>query len=205
MNNKVSILDCGLGNIGSIQKMINKVGGKSEYIHHPEQIKKINKLIIPGVGNFDYGIKIIEEMGFRDVICDCVTNNNVIIMGICLGMQLLCKKSEEGVSNGLGLINAQVKKFCFEKNSFKIPHMGWNIVKTIKDNAIIPKDEHEQRYYFVHSYHVVPEDKNIIIGVTYYGGEFCSAFNKNNIYGVQFHPEKSHRFGLGLMKRFVEL
>ena len=127
-------------------------------------------------------------------------------MGICLGMQLLCRNSEEGSAAGLGLIDASVRKLRSETDqSFKVPHMGWNIVRTARPNLILPEGLEEQRFYFVHSYKVVPSDPAVTIGTANYGGEFCVAFQKKNIFGVQFHPEKSHRFGMALMKRFVEL
>jgi glutamine amidotransferase len=127
-------------------------------------------------------------------------------MGICLGMQLLCLESEEGECSGLGLINAVVKKFVFPAGrNLKVPHMGWNVVSSTRENALLPNGTEVQRFYFVHSYKVVAANSEIVIGTANYGGDFCAAFQKDNIFGVQFHPEKSHRFGMALMKRFVEL
>jgi glutamine amidotransferase len=127
-------------------------------------------------------------------------------MGICLGMQLLCKHSEEGDVEGLGLVDATVKKFDFPNQpSLKVPHMGWNTLRTTRENPLLPMDDEERRFYFVHSYKVVPNNPSISIGQCDYGGEFCAAFQQGNVFGVQFHPEKSHRFGMALMQRCVEL
>lgn len=202
----ILILNCGTGNFLSIAKMINAVGGKSYFGHTQNDIDKATKIILPGVGNFDNGIKAIEMALIREKIIQRVNYENIPILGICLGMHLLCRSSEEGTLDGLGLINANVKKFCFPNNiNLKIPHMGWNVVNFIKTNPLISSLTEEQRFYFVHSYKVILDDPGILIGSANYGEDFCAAFQKNNIFGVQFHPEKSHKFGLSLMKRFVEL
>ena len=202
----ILILNCGTGNFLSIAKMINAVGGKSYFGHTQNDIDKATKIILPGVGNFDNGIKAIEMALIKEKIIQRVNYENIPILGICLGMHLLCRSSEEGTLDGLGLINANVKKFCFPHNiNLKIPHMGWNVVNFIKTNPLISSLTEEQRFYFIHSYKVILDDPGILIGSANYGGDFCAAFQKNNIFGVQFHPEKSHKFGLSLMKRFVEL
>ena len=202
----ILILNCGTGNFLSVARMINAAGGKSFFGASHSDIEKASKIILPGVGNFDNGIKAIELASIKEKIIQKANYENIPILGICLGMHLLCRSSEEGILPGLGLINANVKKFNFSLNkNLKIPHMGWNMVKPIKNNPLIPYATEEQRFYFVHSYKVVLDDMNFLIGSTNYGEDFCSAFQKNNIFGIQFHPEKSHKFGLSLMKRFVEL
>jgi imidazole glycerol-phosphate synthase subunit HisH len=202
----IAIVDAGLGNIASIQRMIEKVGGKAFSIIDPTQLHKGGKVILPGVGHFDEGMSRLTETGFADILVDLGKSQNIHVMGICLGMQLLCRNSEEGKLPGLGLIEANVKKFRFPAESnLKVPHMGWNVVSTVRENPLLPASAEEQRFYFVHSYKVVPDDSAITIGTANHGGEFCAAFQQGNIFGVQFHPEKSQRFGMELMRRFVEL
>lgn len=204
MANKIQIIDAGLGNISSVARMINKVGGTSSICSSPEEINLHGKIIIPGVGSFDHGLSMLYKHGFDNSFWESLKLNKAYILGICLGMHVLCLNSEEGKHPGLGLINAKVKKFRFEEDkNMKIPHMGWNVVRSTRENLLIPKSNEERRFYFVHSYHVVPNDPSITVGISDYGHEFCAAFQKNNIIGVQFHPEKSHRFGMALMKYFV--
>lgn len=204
---KIGILEVGISNIASVYRMIEKVGGKAYYISTANQIFNADKIIIPGVGHFDKGMKSLHKNGWIEALYERITVEKIPVMGICLGMQLLCNKSEEGIEKGLSLIDADVKKFRFDsEKKLKIPHMGWNIVHSVRDNDLIPYiTNDEYRYYFVHSYHVEPIDPNLTIGITNYGAEFCAAIQSDNIYGVQFHPEKSHRFGMELMKRFINL
>jgi len=206
INRGVQIIDAGLGNIASIQRMIEKAGGKAFSIIDPTQLHNGDKVILPGVGHFDEGMSRLSETGFADILVDLGKSQKIHVMGICLGMQLLCRCSEEGKRPGLGLIEANVKKFRFSTESkLKVPHMGWNVVSTAQENPILSDSTEGKRFYFVHSYKVVPDDSAITIATANYGGEFCAAFQQDNVFGVQFHPEKSHRFGLELMRRFVEL
>jgi glutamine amidotransferase len=148
----------------------------------------------------------LQQLGLVDAIKERVSEQSVPLLGICLGMQLLCSRSEEGDANGLGLIDADVKRFALSPcTRLKIPHMGWSTVRVLRDNVVLPSDQPDLRFYFVHSYYVAPRDSTITTATTHFGHDFCAAFEHNNIIGVQFHPEKSHRFGLALMKRFVEL
>ena len=203
---KIAIIDVGLGNIASIQRMLQKVGSQSILAKEPNDLVGIEKVILPGVGHFDEGMKQLQNTRMAQTLLKLVREKNVQVMGICLGMQMLCRRSEEGGIPGLGLIDADVKKFRFSEDlNFKIPHMGWNIVSSALANPLLPPSQEEQRFYFLHSYRVVPHDPAITIGTTNYGGEFCAAYQQGNVYGVQFHPEKSHRFGMELMRRFVEL
>ena len=200
------IINCGTGNFLSVANMINVLGEKCFFGSSVKDIENASKIILPGVGSFDSGMKAIELASIKKKIIERVALENIPILGICLGMHLLCKSSDEGKLDGLGLVEARVKKFNFSNNqNFKVPHMGWNIVKTIKTNPLIPINESEQRFYFAHSYKVEVENPNLTIATTNYGNDFCAVFQKKNIFGVQFHPEKSHSFGLGLVKRFLEL
>jgi glutamine amidotransferase len=202
----ILILNYGLGNISSVSRMIDAVGGVCEIGNSKNQIMQAEKIILPGVGSFDNGMRLLRSLVDIDVLLNKISKEGVPVLGICLGMQLLCRSSEEGSESGLGLIDAEVKKFRFTSDeNLKVPNMGWNIVQPGERNPLIPHDTTEQRFYFVHSYRVVPDDQRIVIGKANYGYEFCAAFQKENIFGVQFHPEKSHRFGMSLLKRFVEL
>jgi glutamine amidotransferase len=186
--------------------MLHKVGSRSILANKPDDLLGIDKVILPGVGHFEEGMKLLQKSGFKQALLEQISERNIQVMGICLGMQLLCRSSEESAVPGLGLIDADVKKFRFpEDDKMKIPHMGWNVVLSNKSNPLLPQGQEEQRFYFVHSYKVVPDDPLIIIGTANYGGEFCAAFQQKNLLGVQFHPEKSHRFGMELMRRFIEL
>ena len=203
---KVGIINTGLGNIASIQRMLERLGASAAFVSSYKECKECDSLILPGVGHFDEGMRLLFKADLIETLKFFVCEDKVPILGICLGMHLLCRCSEEGTEPGLGLIEADVKKFRFSyDDNLKIPHMGWNIVKSESTNPLIVDTKDEQRFYFVHSYRVVPDDPSIVIGTANYGGEFCAAFQKDNIFGVQFHPEKSHRFGMALMKRFVEI
>jgi glutamine amidotransferase len=206
MKNQIGILNYRIGNLSSIQRMINKVGGQYSLINKPNDFLEFNKIILPGVGHFVEGVRALQKSGLWDPLLNFVEKKDNLTLGICLGMQLLCKYSEEGNINGLDLVNAKVIKFDFpEQSLLKVPHMGWNTIRSVRANPLIPIGDKESRFYFVHSYKVVPNDPTISIGLCNYGGEFCAAFQQENIFGVQFHPEKSHRFGMELVKRFVEL
>jgi glutamine amidotransferase len=202
----IGLIDYGVGNLGSIQRMIEKAGGRSVLISNSADITNVKKIVLPGVGHYAEGVRALRSFAFWEPVLEFANNKNTALMGICLGMQLLCKHSEEGDSEGLGLVDATVKKFSFpDKPSLKVPHMGWNTLRTTRENPLLPMEDEERRFYFVHSYKVVPNNPDISIGQCDYGGEFCAAFQQGNVFGVQFHPEKSHRFGMDLMKRFVEL
>lgn len=202
----IYIINYGVGNLNSISNIIKKVGGESMIISDVSLLKQAKKIILPGVGAFDHAMQKLEEHGWTKELTDTVVNRKIPTLGICLGMQMLCKSSEEGVLPGLGWIDADVKKFSFPKGTnLKVPHMGWNKVYVKKDNPLIKNPEEEHRFYFVHSYHVVCKNDGDILGTTNYGIEFTSSVSHENIYGAQFHPEKSHRFGMELLKNFIDI
>lgn len=201
----VTIIDYGMGNLGSVANMIKRIGHQSEITSDISSILSAKKIILPGVGNFDKAMQNIKSLGLYDIIKEKAINKKTPFLGICLGMQLLCRKSEEGDNPGLGLIDAEVKRFSFnEGQKQKIPHMGWNMVKLHKENLLFLNMYEYPRFYFVHSYHVVCNELNDVLTTTHYGYDFHSSFAHSNIIGVQFHPEKSHKFGILLLKNFVE-
>jgi glutamine amidotransferase len=201
----IDVVDYGIGNFGSVIRMIEKVGGSAKLISTPEEIMRAEKIILPGVGHFDRGMSQILERGLLEPLRDRVMKQNTPIMGICLGMQLLCAGSEEGALPGLGFVNADVRRFpALSNQNLKVPHMGWNTIEVVRNNPLFEVSSDEQRFYFVHSYYVVPREPGLAIAVASHGVEFCAAFQSRNILGAQFHPEKSHRFGMALMKRFVD-
>lgn len=202
----ITIIDYGIGNLNSVANIIHYVGGKCRILDDPNELINAEKLILPGVGAFDKGMESLKERGILEALNIAVLENKVPILGICLGMQLLTLRSEEGKLEGLGWVDAEVKKFSFENNlNLKIPHMGWNSLQVKKQNPLIPIREENLRFYFVHSYFVNPNQDELTIASSHYGRDFCAAFQKDNIFGVQFHPEKSHRFGMNLMKNFIDL
>lgn len=199
----VTIIDYGMGNLGSISNMIKKIGYKSVITSDLEKIKKATKLVLPGVGSFDNGMKNLENLGMIEVLNQKVLGDKIPILGICLGMQLMTKCSEEGALNGLGWIDAKTKKFV--SDTLKIPHMGWNVVNHQKDSSLFNEQlESEKRFYFVHSYYVDCFNNEDILTTTPYTHDFVSSFEKENIIGAQFHPEKSHKYGMTLLNNFLE-
>ena len=207
MMDNIIIVDYELGNLSSVANMVRHVGGSCVVTSNTDEISNATKLILPGVGAFDKGMEQLNASGIRDVLDEAVLERRVAILGICLGMQLMAKSSEEGHLPGLGWIDAEVKKFAFEEAlNLKIPHMGWNLIAIRKENPLFNfGDEQEQRFYFVHSYFVKANRPDDVLCETKYGSAFCSAFSRDNIMGVQFHPEKSHKFGMSLMKKFIQI
>jgi len=200
----IAILDYGVGNLKSIYNMFKKVGVESVITSCVETISKADKYLLPGVGSFDHGINSLKNAPFFEVLEKEVLVSKKPILGICLGMQLLTNSSEEGKEKGLGWIDAQTVKFDLEDKNLSIPHMGWNKTTPISTSNIF-KNLNENRFYFVHSYHVVCNDKKNILASVKYGQEFTCSIYKDNIFGVQFHPEKSHKFGMQLFKNFGEM
>lgn len=201
----IAIIDYGLGNLGSIGNMLKVIGEKPLITSDKDEIGKADKLILPGVGAFDAGMANLSRKNLIEVIKEQALQEKKPILGICLGMQLLGRKSEEGSLAGLDLIPFDNIRFQLDDTDLKIPHMGWDIVKIKQENHPIVKElTGVQRYYFVHSYHAKCDSEKNILMTCDYGYEFASAVVKDNIYGVQFHPEKSHDFGMALLSNFVK-
>lgn len=203
----ITIVDYGLGNLNSIKSMLRRIGFTSEITSDLEKISLANKLILPGVGAFDNGMKNLRSKGLEPLLRRKVFEEKVPLLGICLGMQLLCDGSEEGKEAGLGWIPgfARKFKFCDENKSLKVPHMGWNNVQIVGKSELVKDFHTEMRFYFVHSYHVICENPENVLLTVDYGGAVVAAIKKDNILGTQFHPEKSHKFGMQLLKNFAEL
>lgn len=201
----IAVVDYGMGNLGSILNMLKKVGAQATVTSDKAVIENADKLILPGVGAFDTGMKNLNRLGLVPILHRKVVDEKTPVLGICLGMQLLTKGSEEGDCQGLGWIDAETLKFRFDKNesTLKVPHMGWNSVNIRRQSGIFEDMHEDPRFYFVHSYYVRCSEESDILATTYYGGEFTSSVTRRNITGTQFHPEKSHKFGMKLFKNFV--
>jgi glutamine amidotransferase len=197
----ITVINAGFGNYRSVANMLNYLGLDAEIKSTPKKLSATTHLILPGIGSFDSGMKLLHNSGWAEAICEM--RDSVKILGICLGMQLLTKSSEEGNLAGLGIIDAECRKF---DNSYsKVPHIGWNSVEVTRHNNLLPKVDPTNHFYHSHSFYVHSEDKEIAIAYTKNEIKFISAFQKNNVFGVQFHPEKSHKFGLEFFERFAKL
>ena len=203
----IQIIDYGAGNIASVANMIDHIGGQPEIVSSPDQLKCNTKILLPGVGAFDHGINSLEEGGWLPMLKECVQVKRTPILGICLGMQLMCNSSEEGKVPGLGWIDASVHRFSFAADGvLKVPHMGWNQVSVSKpDELLLDEAATEKRFYFVHSYYVKCARQEDVILTSHHGHDFVAGFHRDNIWGLQFHPEKSHRFGMEIFRRFLEV
>lgn len=202
---KIGVLDYGMGNIGSIRNMLKYIDTHHIVSEQIKEIERCDKVVLPGVGHFDLAMQNLARRGLIAPLRKLVLEQGKPILGICLGMQLLCHASEEGDREGLGFIDAQVRKFALPQGSaLKVPHMGWSEVNFARRGALTHGLAEDNRFYFVHSYCVTCNDPADILGTTDYGQTFVSAFVRDNIAGVQFHPEKSHRFGIQLFRNFVE-
>lgn len=202
--NTAIIINYGMGNVASVLNMINFIGGDARISTSSDSVENAGILILPGVGAFDAGIKALQETGMDKAIHAAVSENGARILGICLGMQLLMESSEEGQLPGLGLVPGKVNRFQVQDYKLRVPHMGWNTVRPLHHSKIFDPTMNEHRFYFVHSYHVECSEPEDVVGITHYGYDFTSVYTHGEITGVQFHPEKSHRFGMSLFKRFLE-
>jgi imidazole glycerol-phosphate synthase subunit HisH len=201
----ITIIDYKTGNLGSIQNILKRIGEESIVTSDKAEITKAKKIILPGVGAFDTGMRNLIQLDLVDILNQKVLIEKTPVLGICLGMQLLSKSSEEGNLPGLGWINAQTMRFNFTDTlEYKIPHMGWNFVFQKKESKLFNNMYPDARFYFVHSYFLKSNDLADILTTTNYEIDFTSSVEKCNILGVQFHPEKSHKFGMKILKNFVD-
>ena len=205
MKPSIVIVDYGMGNLRSVQKAFEHCGAETKVSGNASEVKKADKIVLPGVGAFGQAMRELKQRKLIGVLTDKVRSHTPYL-GLCLGLQLLFSSSEEGNVKGLGLLAGRVKRFSAAKRrpGFKIPHMGWNTLSLQRKNCPLMKGVDAGDYfYFVHSYVAVPEDKEIIQSVTRYGADFCSSVWQGSLFATQFHPEKSQRAGLNLIKNFI--
>jgi glutamine amidotransferase len=202
---EVVIVDYGMGNVGSIKNMMSKIGVVGELSSDPDVIVRAPRLVLPGVGAFDEAMATLRRAHLEEALLERAESGRGPLLGVCLGMQLLMEGSEEGSEKGLGLIPGTCRRFpaMTEHGPLRVPHMGWNEVGVAGPPRLLPSLGLEARYYFVHSYYAEPADAAHVVGTSVYGTRFASAVGRDDIVGVQFHPEKSHRHGLRLLADFV--
>ncbi len=206
MTFKLTIVDYGMGNLNSVKRAMSRLRVDSVISSEPKVVAESDKIILPGVGHFGKAIANLKELGLLDVLNEAVLVKKKPILGICLGMQLLAEKSEEGDSVGLGWIDGEVVKFrVSDRLKHKVPHMGWNQIVVKKESQLMKDLSEPKEFYFVHSYHFKAANQADVLNESNYDYNFVSAVEKDNIYGVQYHPEKSHDAGAKLLKNFIEL
>jgi len=203
----IGIINYGLGNIRAFANIYTKLAVPFIIVSDADDLRKITKVILPGVGAFDHAMSLIDKSGMRDTLDELVLERGLPVLGICVGMQILAHSSDEGTLAGLGWIDGVVKKFDASKLicDTRLPHMGWNNIRPISEEGLMKDIDAASRFYFLHSYYFRCNKTENILAVTDYGGPFTSAVNSKNIYGVQFHPEKSHQWGIQLLKNFSDL
>lgn len=200
----ITIIDYGIGNLGSIENMFKYLNIKCEIARDQEGINQADKILLPGVGSFDTAIKALRDRQFIEILNHKALIQKVPILGICLGMQLLTKSSEEGSLPGLGWINAETKRFPTSE-LYKVPHMGWSEVELVNPSSLVTSFNKRDRFYFVHSYYVRLENKRDCTLRAKHGITFDAVCSVDNIFGAQFHPEKSHKFGMKIFNNFARL
>lgn len=198
----IVIVDYGVGNLSSVRNMLRKAGAEVCISNDPSQIRRADKLLLPGVGHFDYGMKMLNNSGLRDSIENFALNMSRPVLGICLGAQMLGKGSEEGDAPGLGWINMECRKLSAQPG-IRVPHMGWAQIDKSQSSSLLDGISEDARFYFVHSYFMSCENQKNVIATAKHGVEFTCAVQQGQIFGTQFHPEKSLRHGLALMSAFI--
>jgi glutamine amidotransferase len=203
----ITIINYGCGNIKAIQNVFHKLSIQTKVATTIGDLEGAEKLVLPGVGAFDYAMQKLMDSGMFEKINELVLINKIPVIGICLGVQLMANSSEEGKLAGLGWVDATVKRFDESKLSSKVhlPHMGWNDVNPVKNSPLFKDLENDAKFYFLHSYYIDSHNPEQILAKSDYAGDFVCAVHKENIYGVQFHPEKSHQYGVKLLENFATL
>lgn len=203
----IHIVDYGLGNIQAFVNMYKRLGFETVRAKSADDLRGATKLILPGVGAFDHAMELLDTSGMRQLIDQLVTQGNVPVLGICVGMQILANSSEEGSEAGLGWVKGSVRSFASNPSfsNLPMPHMGWNDVAPVADSRLFKGLEIDARFYFLHSYYFECADTANAAAHTDYGFQFDCAVQNGNVFGVQFHPEKSHHWGAALLKNFAEL
>jgi imidazole glycerol-phosphate synthase subunit HisH len=203
----IGIVDYGLGNVQAFANIYRRLGIAAQVASSPDALCKADRIILPGVGAFDWAMTRLNESGMRIALEEMVMEKHRPVLGICVGMQILANRSDEGTLPGLGWIKGEVKKFSeYESGQkSKLPHMGWNDVVPKNGSRLFRELQSEARFYFLHSYYFVPLNQEDVLAMTDYAGSYASSVGSGNIFGVQFHPEKSHQWGIQLLKNFAEL
>lgn len=201
----ITIVNTGISNVNSVHNMLTRIGCEAHIVVDAQQVRAAPKLILPGVGAFDAGMRALGESGLGEAIREAVLERGASLLGICLGMQLLLDGSEEGRLPGLGLVPGHARRFRVETSGLRVPHMGWNSVRWLRPSPVFPSDSAEQRFYFVHSYYAECGDSADAVGLTNYGHEFVAVLQRGRVHGAQFHPEKSHRFGMDVLSAYARL
>jgi imidazole glycerol-phosphate synthase subunit HisH len=203
---RVAIVDYGMGNLHSVKKKLDRIGVHAQLTSEPDQLLRADKLILPGVGHFGKAMEHLATLGLAPALHEAVVARKTPILGICLGMQLFARRSEEGGAEGLGWLDADVVRFDMDDTRrFKVPHMGWNGVRVARSSPLLDGLTDQTEFYFVHAYHIVCRDSGDVLCDTDYGYPFTSVVQRENLYGVQFHPEKSHDAGELLLRNFLYL
>jgi imidazole glycerol-phosphate synthase subunit HisH len=201
----IIIIDYNMGNIRSVLNKIHRAGHEAIVTNEIDLIKMADKFILPGVGHYYKGIMNLKEMNLIDILNKKVLQEKTPILGICLGMQLFTLSSEEGDAEGLGWLDAKTVKFALSDIRHKVPQMGWNSIEKKKESPLLEALPYDAQFYFVHGYHVICNNQEDVLATTHYGYEFVSAVQKENIFGTQFHPEKSHEWGEKMLNNFLNL
>lgn len=204
----IAIINYGVGNVRAIANIYSRLGLDAAIVSSPDEVKRATRLILPGVGAFDWTMMHLNRSGLRESITEKVLGEKRPVLGICVGMQMLARRSEEGVLDGLGWIDGEVRKFDVSTFSQRthLPHMGWNTARPASDGGLFRGiGQHDARFYFLHSFYFAPRCPDDVLAMTNYNGEFASGIGHGNIFGVQFHPEKSHQSGVRLLQNFAEL
>ena len=203
---KIIIIDYGAGNIKSIQFAFKRLGYEAKLSNAIEEIKAADKIIFPGVGHFSKAMENLKKLNVIQSLNEKVLEKKTPVLGICLGMQLMALSSEEGKSNGLGWFDATVRKFNIkDKLNFKVPQMGWNTISINKKSDLMKNIPDQSEFYFIHSFYIKCNKEEDILNTTVYESEFVSGIQKDNIFGVQYHPEKSHEIGEKIFKNFIQI
>lgn len=202
----IKIVDYGLGNVRAFLNVFKRMNVLAEAASTPSDLEKASKIVLPGVGAFDYAMELLDASGMRGTLERRVLEDKIPVLGVCVGMQILLHSSDEGRRSGLGWVEGRVSAFRKGSNSshLPLPHMGWNDVRPVSADPLLKGLAGDGRFYFLHSYFVDCDNESDVIGRAEYGIDFCCALKAGNIYGVQFHPEKSHQYGAALLKNFAE-